>query len=174
MCCRKMKKIPEKTFIAIPKYDIIIEICQPGEMENSGPPKCDYKVWRKPNRPLSIQKRKGTKEMEKTAFLLLENGTLIEGKSFGAVKEAIGEIVFNTGMVGYLNTLTDPCYCGQIVMQTFPLIGNYGVIPEEIEGAVPFLSAYIVRDWCQEPSNFRCRGQIDAFLKKHGIVCEMG
>lgn len=107
--------------------------------------------------------------MEKTAFLLLENGTLIEGKSFGAVKEAIGELVFNTGMVGYLNTLTDPCYCGQIVMQTFPLIGNYGVIPEEIEGAVPFLSAYIVRDWCQEPSNFRCRGQIDAFLKEHGI-----
>ena len=64
------------------------------------------------------------------AYLILENGTIFEGKSFGAAGEAIGEIVFTTAMTGYLETLTDPSYYGQIVVQTFPLIGNYGVIPE--------------------------------------------
>lgn len=63
------------------------------------------------------------------AYLILENGTIFEGKSFGAAGEAIGEIVFTTAMTGYLETLTDPSYYGQIVVQTFPLIGNYGVIP---------------------------------------------
>ena len=104
------------------------------------------------------------------AYLILENGTIFEGKSFGAEGVAIGEIVFTTAMTGYLETLTDPSYYGQIVVQTFPLIGNYGVIPSDFESSRPHVKAYIVRDWCQEPSNFRCEGDLDTFLKKEGIV----
>lgn len=74
MGCRKMKKIPEKPFIAIPKYDIIIEICKPGEIENPGLPKCDYKVWRKPNRPLPIQKGKERKRWKKQRFCFSKMG----------------------------------------------------------------------------------------------------
>ncbi|MDO5125538.1 MAG: carbamoyl phosphate synthase small subunit [Ruminococcus sp.] len=104
------------------------------------------------------------------AYLILENGTIFEGKSFGAQGEAIGELVFNTGMVGYLETLTDPTYNGQIVVQTFPLVGNYGVIPTDFESDHPQVKAYIVRDWCQEPSNFRCEGNLDTFLKQNNVV----
>lgn len=104
------------------------------------------------------------------AYLILENGTVFEGKSFGATGEAVGEIVFTTAMTGYLETLTDPSYYGQIVVQTFPLIGNYGVIPSDFESKCPHVKAYIVRDWCQEPSNFRCEGDLDIFLKKNNIV----
>ena len=67
--------------------------------------------------------------MSRKAYLILENGTVFEGKSFGAEKETMGELVFTTAMTGYLETLTDPSYYGQVVIQTFPLIGNYGVIP---------------------------------------------
>lgn len=104
------------------------------------------------------------------AYLILENGTIFEGKSFGAQGEAIGEIVFTTAMTGYIETLTDPSYFGQIVVQTFPLIGNYGVIPADFESERPQIKAYIVRDWCQEPSNFRCEGDLDTFLKQNNIV----
>ncbi len=104
------------------------------------------------------------------AYLILENGKIFEGKSFGAAGEAVGEIVFTTAMTGYLETLTDPSYYGQIVVQTFPLIGNYGVIPGEFESKVPHVKAYIVREWCQEPSNFRCEGDLDTFLKQENII----
>ena len=67
-------------------------------------------------------------------YLVLADGTCFEGEAFGADARAVGELVFTTGMVGYLETLTDPSYYGQIVLQTFPLIGNYGVIPEDFEG----------------------------------------
>ncbi len=102
-------------------------------------------------------------------YLLLENGQIFEGKTFGAKKEASGELVFTTNMTGYLETLTDPSYYGQMVVQTFPMIGNYGVIPEDFESKGPRLSAYIVREWCQAPSNFRCQGTLDDFLKSAGI-----
>ena len=69
------------------------------------------------------------------AYLILEDGEVIEGRAVGAVRESVGELVFTTGTVGYLETLTDPSYAGQIIMQTFPMIGNYGVIPEDFEGA---------------------------------------
>ncbi len=105
----------------------------------------------------------------KKAYLILENGDVYEGYSFGAEKETVGELVFTTAMTGYLETLTDPSYYGQIVCQTFPLIGNYGVIPADFESSHPALRAYIVREWCQQPSNFRCEGQIDAFLKENNI-----
>lgn len=107
--------------------------------------------------------------MSRTAYLILENGTVFEGKAFGAEKETTGELVFTTAMTGYLETLTDPSYYGQVVIQTFPLIGNYGVIPADFESDSPSLKGYIVRDWCQAPSNFRCEGDLDTFLKESGI-----
>ena len=107
--------------------------------------------------------------MSKTAYLILENGTYFEGKAFGAEKETTGELVFTTAMTGYLETLTDPSYYGQVVIQTFPLIGNYGVIPSDFESKSPALKAYIVRNWCQAPSNFRCEGDLDTFLKSADI-----
>ena len=104
------------------------------------------------------------------AYLILENGTIFEGTGFGASGEAVGEIVFTTGMAGYLETLTDPCFYGQIVVQTFPSIGNYGVISDDFDADRPFVKAYIVREWCQEPSNYRCEGDLDTFLKQKNIV----
>ena len=107
--------------------------------------------------------------MSRTAYLTLENGTVFEGKAFGAEKETMGELVFTTAMTGYLETLTDPSYYGQVVIQTFPLIGNYGVIPSDFESDSPSLKGYIVREWCQAPSNFRCEGDLDTFLKESDI-----
>ncbi len=108
--------------------------------------------------------------MQQKVYLILENGKVFEGKRFGADGDVTGEIVFTTAMTGYLETLTDPSYYGQIVVQTFPLIGNYGVIPTDFESSGPHLKAYIVREWCQEPSNFRSEGCLDAFLKSNSII----
>jgi len=108
--------------------------------------------------------------MTNTAYLILENGESFEGKSFGAHGEVTGEIVFTTGMTGYLETLTDPSYHGQIVLQTFPLIGNYGVIPPDFESASVGAKAYIVKYPCSTPSNFRSESSLDAFLEERGIV----
>ena len=107
--------------------------------------------------------------MSRAAYLVLENGQVFEGKAFGAEKETTGELVFTTAMTGYLETITDPSYYGQVIIQTFPLIGNYGVIPADFESNSPALRGYIVREWCQAPSNFRCEGNLDAFLKAEGI-----
>ncbi len=107
--------------------------------------------------------------MNDIMYLILENGTVFEGKSFGADKEVVGEVVFTTAMTGYIETLTDPSYFGQIVVQTFPLIGNYGIISADFESKKPCLKAYIVREWCREPSNFRCEGNLGIFLKENGI-----
>ena len=102
-------------------------------------------------------------------YLILENGTVFSGRSFGASGETVGELVFTTGVIGYTETLTDPCNFGQIVTQTFPLIGNYGIIPDE-RGSDPVLKAYIVREWCEDPSNFRCEGELSTFLLDNGII----
>jgi len=107
---------------------------------------------------------------EQKAYLVLENGAVFEGKRFGAKGNVAGEVVFTTGMTGYLETLTDPSYAGQIIVQTFPLIGNYGVIPEDFESRGVQAKAYIVRSWCAEPSNFRSQGEISAFLESQGVV----
>ncbi|MBP5604442.1 MAG: glutamine-hydrolyzing carbamoyl-phosphate synthase small subunit [Ruminiclostridium sp.] len=106
----------------------------------------------------------------KKAYLILADGTVFEGKSFGAEGTVIGETVFTTAMVGYQETLTDPSYCGQIVAQTFPLIGNYGVNDEDYESDGSVVSGYIVREYCNAPSNFRAEGDIDGFLTKYGII----
>ena len=104
------------------------------------------------------------------AFLILADGTVFEGKAIGATGKTIGETVFTTGMTGYLETLTDPSYFGQIVTQTFPLIGNYGVIGEDFESKKSYVRGYVVRELCDEPSNFRCGGGLDAFLKAQNII----
>ena len=108
--------------------------------------------------------------MMNTAYLILEDGTIFKGKAFGHTGEITGEIVFTTGMTGYLETLTDQSYYGQIVLQTFPLIGNYGVIPSDFESSSVGARAYIVKRPCQDPSNFRSEGTLDTFLKEQNIV----
>ncbi|MBQ5448914.1 MAG: hypothetical protein IIT57_02630, partial [Treponema sp.] len=107
--------------------------------------------------------------MEK-AYLILADGTVFTGSPIGATGSTIGETVFTTGMTGYLETLTDPSYYGQIVTQTFPLIGNYGVIPEDYESPRSCVRGYIVRELCNLPSNFRCQTTLDSFLKEQGII----
>jgi len=102
------------------------------------------------------------------AFLILEDGTVFKGKSFGAKKEVISEVVFNTSMTGYLEVLTDPSYAGQAVVMTYPLIGNYGITPD-MESKRPWPDAYIVREISRVPSNFRCQGTLQDFLIEHDI-----
>jgi carbamoyl-phosphate synthase small subunit len=106
----------------------------------------------------------------KKATLLLANGMTFEGKSLGQEGTVIGETVFATGMTGYQETLTDPSYFGQIVTQTFPLVGNYGVNSFDPESKKCWLTGYIVREWCEMPSNFRCEDTLDAFLKAQNVV----
>jgi len=108
--------------------------------------------------------------MSNNAYLILENGTTFKGEYFGAQGEITGEIVFTTGMTGYLETLTDQSYYGQIVLQTFPLIGNYGVIPSDFESAAIGARAYIVKYPCATPSNFRSEKDLSSFLKERGII----
>ena len=104
------------------------------------------------------------------AFLILEDSTIFEGQSIGVKGQTIGEVVFTTGMTGYVETLTDPSYYGQIVTQTFPLIGNYGVMPKDFESSKSWVRGYIVRELCDKPSNFRCEESLDSFLKAQNIV----
>jgi carbamoyl-phosphate synthase small subunit len=108
--------------------------------------------------------------MSTKACIVLANGQVFEGKGFGASGCITGEAVFTTGMTGYLETLTDPSYYGQIVTQTFPLNGNYGVIPHDFESEKSHMRGYIVRSWCEVPSNFRCQNTIDSFLKSNNII----
>ncbi len=105
----------------------------------------------------------------KKAYLVLSNGKVFEGLRFGAEGNSIGELVFTTGMTGYIETLTDPSYYGQIVMHTFPLIGNYGIIESDFEGDCR-VKGYVVREWCDTPSNFRSQYDLDRFLKEHNVV----
>ena len=109
----------------------------------------------------------------KTRYLVLSSGEVFEGLAFGAEGEAVGELVFTTNMCGYPETLTDPSYSGQIILQTFPLIGNYGIIPEDFEGEC-LARGYVVRECCDFPSNFRSQGTLDEFLKQRGVPGVMG
>lgn len=106
----------------------------------------------------------------KRAYLTLQNGKQFVGTRFGADGDVTGELVFTTGMTGYIETLTDPSYYGQLVTQTFPLIGNYGMISPDCESKKPWVYAYIVREKCEEPSNFRCEGKLDDYLKKNNVI----
>ena len=104
----------------------------------------------------------------KKGYLILQDGQVFEGVRFGAETDTVGELVFTTGMCGYVETLTDPSYAGQIVMQTYPLIGNYGIIREDFEGAC-CVKGYVVREYCGAPSNFRTDCDLDTFLKEQGV-----
>ena len=104
----------------------------------------------------------------KKGYLILQDGRVFEGFRFGAEADTVGELVFTTGMCGYIETLTDPSYAGQIVMQTYPLIGNYGIIREDFEGAC-YVKGYVVREYCGAPSNFRTDCDLDTFLKEERV-----
>ncbi|HKZ22365.1 MAG TPA: carbamoyl-phosphate synthase domain-containing protein, partial [candidate division Zixibacteria bacterium] len=104
------------------------------------------------------------------ALLALEDGKVFEGKSFGVQGERCGEVIFNTSMMGYQEILTDPSYQGQIVVMTYPLIGNYGFNQEDFESRKPFVSGFVVREECSYPSNWRSQYSIEQFFKKYNIV----
>ncbi|MFA6244977.1 MAG: glutamine-hydrolyzing carbamoyl-phosphate synthase small subunit [Candidatus Hydrogenedentales bacterium] len=104
------------------------------------------------------------------ATLALENGAVFEGTAVGAEGESYGELVFNTSMTGYQEILTDPSYAGQIVTMTYPLIGNYGVNPEDVESRKPFVEGFVMRECCHTPSNWRATQSLPDYLREHGIV----
>lgn len=104
------------------------------------------------------------------ANLILENGMVFEGRAFGYLAETVGEVVFNTGMTGYQEVLTDPSYYGQIVTMTYPLIGNYGLNLEDMESDSPKVKGFIVREACEYPNNFRCEMKLDDYLKSYKIM----
>ena len=104
----------------------------------------------------------------KKGYLVLQDGQVFEGLRFGAEHDTVGELVFTTGMCGYIETLTDPSYAGQIVMQTYPLIGNYGIIRADFEGPC-CVKGYVVREYCDTPSNFRTDCDLDTFLKEQSV-----
>jgi len=107
---------------------------------------------------------------QKKAVLALEDGTWFEGLSFGSEGESFGEVVFNTSMTGYQEILTDPSYKGQMVTMTYPLIGNVGVNDVDVESRRPWAHGFIVREYCQHPSNWRMRKTLGDYLKEHHIV----
>ena len=103
------------------------------------------------------------------AVLALADGKIFEGEHFGAENEAEAEIVFNTSMSGYQEIITDPSYCGQMVVMTYPLIGNYGINPEDFESDRPYLSGFIIKELSRVQSNWRSRGNLEDFLKKNNV-----
>lgn len=105
----------------------------------------------------------------KERLLVLEDGSVYKGKAFGSDHYHIGELVFNTSMTGYQEILTDNSYCGQIVMMTYPLIGNYGINREDYESIVPAVFGFVVKDYCDSPNNWRSQETLDEFLKREDI-----
>jgi carbamoyl-phosphate synthase small subunit len=103
------------------------------------------------------------------AVLVLSNGVEFRGRSFGAMGTAVGEVVFNTGIVGYQRVLTDPSYCGQIVTMSYPLIGNVGINPHEHESERPWPKAYIAREFT-EPSHYQSESALEPYLRSYGVV----
>ncbi|MFW6245473.1 MAG: glutamine-hydrolyzing carbamoyl-phosphate synthase small subunit [Fibrobacterota bacterium] len=103
-------------------------------------------------------------------YVALEDGTIFEGESFGAAGEAVGEVVFNTGMTGYQEVLTDPSYSSQIVTMTYPLIGNYGVNEKDVESSRIQVAGFVVKEACPYPSNFTSQKSLSQYLKENGIV----
>lgn len=103
------------------------------------------------------------------AYLALEDGTVVEGNAFGAERDAEGELVFNTAMTGYVEALTDPSYKGQILMMTYPLIGNYGVCRDDFESDGVKVEGFVVKELCKHPSNWRSEMSVDELLKEYNI-----
>ena len=111
---------------------------------------------------------KWKKERERKAYLALDDGTVFHGVAFGAEKDALGEVVFNTGMSGYQEILTDPSYAAQFVTLTTAEVGNYGINPEDVESRGLFLSGLVIGD-LTEPSNWRSEKSLDDYLKENGV-----
>jgi len=111
---------------------------------------------------------------DRPAKLALEDGTAYSGSAFGAAGEVDGEVVFNTSMTGYQEILTDPSYRGQIVVMTYPEIGNYGVNDEDLESARPHLAGFVVRNYSKLASNFRASDSLEKYLERWGIVALAG
>jgi len=107
---------------------------------------------------------------ERRALLVLEDGSVFEGTAFASSGETMGEVVFNTGMTGYQEVITDPSYKGQIVAMTYPLVGNYGINMEDMESAGIHLEGFIVKEYQPNPSNWRMRQSLKSFLEKHGKI----
>ncbi|HPW51578.1 MAG TPA: glutamine-hydrolyzing carbamoyl-phosphate synthase small subunit [Spirochaetota bacterium] len=107
--------------------------------------------------------------MGKKAYLILEDGSVFEGESFGYEGENLGEVVFNTSLSGYQEVLTDPSYCGQIVTMTYPMIGNYGVNPEDIESSKVQVAGFAVKEYAKRHSNFRSSSSLGDYLKEYRI-----
>ncbi len=103
------------------------------------------------------------------AYLYLEDGSVFVGQAFGAVKETLSELVFNTGMTGYQEVLTDPSYRGQTVLMTYPLIGNYGINDRDFESDAVQVEGFIVREYSEHPSHYLCRENLDSFLRSQGV-----
>ncbi|MCH4230457.1 MAG: carbamoyl-phosphate synthase small subunit, partial [Atopobiaceae bacterium] len=108
------------------------------------------------------------------ALIALEDGTCLEGLSVGAQGETFGEIVFNTSLSGYQEVITDPSYAGQIVLFTYPQIGNYGVCAADMQAERPALAGVVVRDMCHTPNNWQSEQSLPDFLEKAGIVAIEG
>ena len=104
------------------------------------------------------------------ALLALEDGAVFEGIAFGAVGERPGEVVFNTGLTGYSEILTDPSYKGQIVVMTYPHIGNYGIAPADFESWAPHVEGFVVRELSRLTSNWRSQVDLEEFLRQHNII----
>ncbi|MDW7671830.1 MAG: glutamine-hydrolyzing carbamoyl-phosphate synthase small subunit [Bacillota bacterium] len=102
--------------------------------------------------------------------LVLEDGTVFTGKIFGARKAVRGEVVFNTGMTGYQELLTDPSYMNQMVVLTYPLVGNYGINREDVESSSPKVTALIIKELCRAPSNYRSESHLETYLEENGIT----
>jgi carbamoyl-phosphate synthase small subunit len=109
-----------------------------------------------------------------TAYLVLSDGTIYEGRSLGATGITTGEVVFNTGMTGYQEILTDPSYAGQIVLLTYPLIGNYGINEDDFESETLQPTGFIVKEACETPSNWRATRSLHQFLQEKGLVAIEG
>jgi carbamoyl-phosphate synthase small subunit len=108
------------------------------------------------------------------AYLLLEDGRRFDGIVLGKEGMALGEVVFNTGMTGYQEILTDPSYTGQLVTMTYPLIGNYGTNDEDQESSAPAVAGFIVREAARRPSSWRSSGTLEGYLRRHGVVAIAG
>ena len=110
---------------------------------------------------------------EKKAFLALADGTVMQGYSVGAPVDQVGEVVFNTGLSGYQEILSDPSYAGQFVTMTYPEIGSYGINAADMESRGLFLNGFIIHEY-NEPSNWRSEESLAEFLKKHNVPCIAG
>jgi carbamoyl-phosphate synthase small subunit len=110
------------------------------------------------------------RELSRSAYLLLEDGRQFWGEAMGAPGSSLGEVVFNTAMTGYQEVLTDPSYAGQIVVMTYPMIGNYGVNAQDMESSRVQVAGFVVRDLSPQFSNWRAQGSLDEYLRSSGIV----